>query len=276
MTGNQRPDSIFLQVWTLYQTCRRNGVWAKIVVETSGGEEEYTFSSRKQLYSETKRKPPSSPKPFTPSNKRKSPSKWRKDNVKWRAWLEKKLQETSGPSGPCGPPCEETPSEAQKETSVPIEPPCEEIPSEALDPASLLQTSPPPTQGRNNIIRTPGGTLLAVLEPLAVGGGEDGVEDHPLPPGERPGDDMDTDTDNGLDPSNPGVPPGVPPDGLEDPVYGLCTKQDCVSCEMNEFTAPLPNNRLCTDHVCPTIHWHRKTSDCKYVKTKNFTYNFSR
>ena len=43
MTGNQRPDSIFLQVWTLYQTCRRNGVWAKIVVETSGGEE-YTPS----------------------------------------------------------------------------------------------------------------------------------------------------------------------------------------------------------------------------------------
>ena len=138
-------------------------------------------------------------------------------------------------------------------------------------------TSPPPTQGRNNIIRTPGGTLLAVLEPLAVGGGEDGVEDHPLPPGERPGDDMDTDTDNGLDPSNPGVPPGVPPDGLEDPVYGLCTKQDCVSCETNEFTAPLPNNRLCTDNLCPTIHWHRKTSDCIYVKTrKNFTYNFSR
>ena len=91
-------------------------------------------------------------------------------------------------------------------------------------------------------------------------------------PREQPGDDMDTDTDNGLDPSNP----GVPPDGLEDPVYGLCTKQDCVSCETNEFTAPLPNNRLCTDNLCPTIHWHRKTSDCKYVKTKNFTYNFSR
>lgn len=128
MAGNQRPDSIFLQVWTLYHTCRQNGVWAKIVVETSGGEEEYTFSSRKQLYSETKRKPPSSPKPFTPSNKRKSPSKWRKDNVKWRAWLEKKLQETSVPSGPRGPLCEETPSEAQKETSVPIEPPVRKSP----------------------------------------------------------------------------------------------------------------------------------------------------
>ena len=64
------------------------------------------------------------------------------------------------------------------------------------------------------------------------------------------------------------------PDGLEDPVYGLCRYQNCLGCETNEVTAPLPNNRLCNTNLCPTIHWHSKTSDCDYAKTHtNFIYS---
>jgi len=40
MVGTQRPDSIFLKVRKLYNPCRQNGVWARNIKETSGGEED--------------------------------------------------------------------------------------------------------------------------------------------------------------------------------------------------------------------------------------------
>ena len=50
ISGIQRPDSVFLQqVWKLYQTLRSPVVWARLEMETSGGEEEYTFISRTQV-----------------------------------------------------------------------------------------------------------------------------------------------------------------------------------------------------------------------------------
>ena len=227
-------------------------MWARLEIKTSGGEEEYSFTSRRQVPSKTTI--PTSPNPFTPSNKRKSPSKWRKDNVKWGAWLEKKLEETKVPRKP---PSEESPSKS--------------YPSEISDPSLLLQTSPPVTHQRhNNIIWTPGGTTLTVLEPLAMGEGEDVVEDQPLPPGEQPGDDTDMDLNTETEPP---VDPGVPTEGLFDPVYAFCRRKQCELCELAS-QSPILNDKyspiLCDLFSCckywPSINWHERTKDCKNRK----------
>lgn len=104
----RNTNTVFQDTWNLYTSCRKNGVWAKLVLETSGnGEETFTFSSRRPSRPTSGTNPaPKTPAPPTPSesSRRKSPSKLRKDRVKWRSWLEKKLLELRTeevPSVPC-------------------------------------------------------------------------------------------------------------------------------------------------------------------------------
>ena len=94
--GEPSPDTVFAQTYSLYQTCRKSGTWAKLVMECGeNGEEVFSFSSKRfsgqtnsTLTSSIQSTPP------TISTKRKTPSKWRKDRVKWRAWLERKLEDS--------------------------------------------------------------------------------------------------------------------------------------------------------------------------------------
>lgn len=208
LSTQRRDPSVFLQVWNLYQTCRKSGTWGKLVLETEDGEEMFTFSSKR-----TSTKPSVNPPPTTscPQKRRKSPSKWRKDNAKWRLWLEKKLDETKKPCSQ-----EEIPSTPKDNSVLPpvpgYAPTCTpaELVSADIQPSSTLH-SPTHTglsledfdyttidQPLDLITRTPGGTSLAVLQPVQPvpdGEGEGGVyEDAARLPGSQHCTEMETET----------------------------------------------------------------------------------
>ena len=188
------PNSIFLQAWNLYTSCKRSGTWAKLVLECDvDGMETFSFSSKRPsdlCYPDVA--DPPQPTPPTQSTKRKTPSKLRKDRVKWRAWLERKLLETT--NEPCR---EEYPSQSG-ESAVP--PPV----SSCAPPASLNPHTPrythvqgdqghssfPPSSSNeedtnvyglaisylnsipdsspNETVTTPLGSTFTTLQPLAV------------------------------------------------------------------------------------------------------------
>ena len=97
--GETNPDTVFSQVYSLYQACRKSGTWAKLVLECGeNGEEVFSFSSKRfsgQTSSTLTSSIPANPSSI--SSKRKTPSKQKKDRVKWRAWLERKLEESKEP-----------------------------------------------------------------------------------------------------------------------------------------------------------------------------------
>ena len=93
-------DSVFPQVWSLYQACRRSGIWAKLVLENGVDGETFSFTSKRHPVPVHFAAAVNPPRPqSTRSNKRKSPSNLKKDRVKWRAWLERKLKETEQSCG---------------------------------------------------------------------------------------------------------------------------------------------------------------------------------
>ena len=96
----EQRDSVFGQVWSLYQACRRNGTWAKLVLESGEDGETFSFTSKRPPVPVHVAAAVNPPRPqSTRSNKRKSPSNLKKDRIKWRAWLERKLMETEQSCG---------------------------------------------------------------------------------------------------------------------------------------------------------------------------------
>ena len=97
--GEPNPDTVFSQVYSLYQACRKSGTWAKLVLECGeNGEELFSFSSKR--FSGQTNSTLTSNIPLNPSSvssKRKTPSKQKKDRVKWREWLKRKLEESKEP-----------------------------------------------------------------------------------------------------------------------------------------------------------------------------------
>ena len=77
MTG---PNA-FPVIQRLFNSCRRAGVWARIVLETENGRETLTFSTVSR---------PSNLPEEKDSRGRKKPSKARKDRERREAWLERK------------------------------------------------------------------------------------------------------------------------------------------------------------------------------------------
>ena len=209
--GSRPQSSVFLQLWSLYQTCRETGTWAKLVLENGDDGETFLFSS----------KPTTVPAPDVPvadnrhhqaqshpvQVKRKTPSRSRKDRARWRAWLERKLEETKQSN------TEETAPVVNVNVQVAEQPPPPSSPSyaaavssggvggagrpAAADPThqamqpinqpstpvsrkttswrdhSLVDTlhnnqSPVRSDG-NFIVTSPGGTELAVLQPVVPG-----------------------------------------------------------------------------------------------------------
>ena len=175
-------DSVFPQVWSLYQACRRSGTWAKLVLESGEDGETFSFTSKRPPVPVHVAAAVNPPRPqSTRSNKRKSPSNLKKDRVKWRAWLERKLEETKQSCR------EETGS--QSERPPPILAPSFasvtsgiQLPTLAYtltDPTTY--TNPPPStpsseediyrceEDSSEIITTPGGSQLTVLQPVPAG-----------------------------------------------------------------------------------------------------------
>ena len=99
MNQRRTQGTVFSQVYSLYQTCRKSGTWAKLVLECGeNGEEVFSFSSKRS--SGQTNSTLTSNIPLNPSNvssKRKTPSKQKKDRVKWRAWVERKLEDSKDP-----------------------------------------------------------------------------------------------------------------------------------------------------------------------------------
>ena len=191
------PNSIFLQAWNLYTSCKRSGTWAKLVLECDGdGMETFSFSSKRPsdpCYPNVA--DPPQPTPPTQSTKRKTPSKLRKDRVKWRAWLERKLLETTNepyreeypsrsgesavppPASSCAPPASLNPDTRythvqgdQEHGSFPPSSSNEE--DTDVYGAAISYINSIPNSSPNDIITTPLGSTFTKLQPLVVCQGE--------------------------------------------------------------------------------------------------------
>ena len=183
----EQRDSVFGQVWSLYQACRRNGTWAKLVLESGEDGETFSFTSKRPPVPVHVAAAVNPPRPqSTRSNKRKSPSNLKKDRIKWRAWLERKLMETEQSCGEeTGPQFERPPPIfAPSYASVASVSKCsgeDESTQLPTHTEPTTYTSPPPStpsseedlyrceEDSSVIFTTPGGTQLAVLQPVPAG-----------------------------------------------------------------------------------------------------------
>ncbi|XP_023323603.1 uncharacterized protein LOC111697736 isoform X2 [Eurytemora carolleeae] len=202
----------FPVILQLYNKCRGAGIWAKMVLEAENGKETITFSSVTK---------PVAAASLTPApGRRKKPSKVKKDRKRKEAWLEKRSQGKEKPSqtGEISTPEEawlKSTAELESYTQPgfvrsdqqvkPVQPntnftdPCstETLCSTLCSTEKEKNTrAEEAAQNSGDIIRTPGGTSLAVLQPVpAVKGGSVSSEHTSLVPGTQLGDTTDFDMD---------------------------------------------------------------------------------